>query len=102
MTKEAEVLQVLRKIKGISQYRASFLCGYSKTAIGHIEHGRIELPRKRIQHIVESYGFTMGDFEKHLKSEKFVTDIQDECITIIKKMTSEKLNAVHPLLLTFK
>ena len=91
ITKEAKVLTVLRKLKGFSQYRASLICGYSQTAIGHIENGRIEIPKKRISHIVESYGFTMNDFEYHMKSEKFVTDIQDECMSIIKGLSDEKL-----------
>ncbi len=92
----------MRRLKGFTQYRASIISGYSQTAIGHIENGRIEIPKKRISHIVESYGFTMNDFEYHMKSEKFVTDIQDDCIKIIKGLGEEKLKAVYPLLSTFK
>jgi transcriptional regulator with XRE-family HTH domain len=102
ITKEAKVLNVLRKLKGLTQYQASAYCGYSKSAIGHIEHGRIELETRRITHIVESYGYTMKDFEYHLNSETFVTEIQDDCINIIKKLSEEKLKAVYPLLSTFK
>ncbi len=62
ITKEAKVLHVLRRLKNHTQYKASLVCGYSRTAIGHIENGRIEIPQSRIIHIVESYGFTMKDF----------------------------------------
>lgn len=102
VTKEVRVLQVLRRLKNLTQYKASFACGYSKTAIGHIENGRIELPKARIRHIVNSYGFTMQDFEYHMKSDVFVTDMQDDCIKIIKALGEEKLKAVYPLLSTFK
>ncbi|MBT6325373.1 MAG: helix-turn-helix transcriptional regulator [Bdellovibrionales bacterium] len=102
ITKEASVLQVLRRLKGLSQYKASFLCGYSEATIGHIENGRMEIPKPRIKHIVEAYDFTMEDFEYHMKSEVFVTDIQDDCISIIKGLGEEKLKAVYPLLSTFK
>ena len=102
ITKEVRTLQVLRKLKGVTQYQASFLCKYHKTAIGHIENGRVEIPNSRIQHIVKSYGFTMKDFEYHMKSERFVTDIQDECMEIIRGLSEEKLKAVYPLLTTFK
>ncbi len=102
ITKEVEVLMVLRKLRGLTQYNASYICGYSKTAVGHIENGRVEIPSKRLKHIVESYGFTIDDFNYHMKAERFVTDIQDECIKIIKELSEEKLKAVHPLLLTFK
>jgi transcriptional regulator with XRE-family HTH domain len=102
VTKEAQALRALRRIKGLSQDKASYICGYSRCTIGHIENGRIDIPNSRIRHIVESYGFCMKDYEYHLKSDTFVTDIQDDCINIIKKLSEEKLKAVYPLLQTFK
>ena len=102
ITKEARVLRVLRQIKGLSQYKASLICGYHKGAIGHIEMGRIQLPKSRIVHIVKSYGFKVTDFESHMKSEVLVTEIQDECISIIRALSEKNLKAVHPLLLNFK
>ena len=102
ITKEAKVLQVLRRLKNLTQYDASHICDYSKTAIGHIENGRIEIPNSRIKFIVESYGFTMKDFEYHMNAEVFVTEIQDDCINIIKGLSEEKLKVVYPLLSTFK
>ena len=102
ITKEVKVLKVLRKLKNLSQYKASLICGYHKGAIGHIENGRIELPQSRIQHIVKSYGFTLEDFERHMKSDVLVTDIQNECLSIIKGLSEENLKAVYSLLLSFK
>ncbi len=102
ITKQARVLRILRVQKKLSQYKASLICGYHKGAIGHIEMGRIQLPKNRIIHIVKSYGFTMEDFESHMKSEVLVTEIQDECISIIKGLSEKNLKAVHPLLLNFK
>jgi transcriptional regulator with XRE-family HTH domain len=102
ITKEVMVLTVLRKLKGFTCYQASRECGYSKCTIGHIENGRIELSPERISHIVESYGFTIKNFEHHMKSDSLITDIQDDCISIIKNLSEEKLKAVYPLLSTFK
>ena len=61
ITKEVQVLQVLRRLKDLNQYEASLICGYYKGTIGQIEHGRVELYRTKISHIVKSYGFTMED-----------------------------------------
>ena len=44
----------------------------------------------------------MDEFDYHMNSEVFVTEIQDDCISIIKNLTEEKLKAVYPLLQTFK
>ena len=63
ITKECRVLKSLRRQKGITQDNASFLCGYSRPTIGHIENGRIELPPERIKHILECYGLKYSDFE---------------------------------------
>ena len=102
ITKEVRVLKILRQLKGLSQYKASFVCGYHKNAIGHIENGRVELRAAKISHIVKSYGFTLEDFERHMEADVLVTDIQDECISIIKGLSEKNLRAVHPLLLNFK
>lgn len=101
VTKEVKTLKVLRRLKGLTQYQASTFCGFHESAIGHIENGRIEIPAQKIQHIVKSYGFSMAEFEYHLKSDQFVTDIQDNCINIIRALSEEKLKAVYPLLQTF-
>ena len=100
ITKDCETLRVLRLIKGLTQDEASSICGYSRPTIGHIENGRIELSIERIKLIVKTYGFKMKDFEHHRASESFVTDIQDECIQFIKKLSEEKLKTVQSLLLT--
>ena len=102
ITKEARVLRMLRNLKNISQYKASLICGYHKGAIGHIEMGRIQLPKNRIIHILKSYGFKLEDFESHMKADVLVTEVQDECISIIKSLCEKNLKAVHPLLLNFK
>jgi hypothetical protein len=44
----------------------------------------------------------MKDFEYHMKADVFVTEIQDDCISIIKALGEDKLKAVYPLLSTFK
>ena len=101
ITKEVQVLQVLRKLRNLTQYNASLICGYHKGAIGQIENGRVELREARINHIVTSYGFKMADFDYHMKSDVLVTEIQDECVSIIRGLCEKDLKTVHPLLLNF-
>lgn len=98
---DVRVLVSLRKQRGLTQYNAGRICGYSKATIGHIENGRIELRKSRIKHIVTSYGFSMKDFEGHKSSKVLITDLQEDCINIIKKIDQTKLNAVHSILLSF-
>lgn len=47
ITKECKILRSMRRIKGLSQAKASLACGYPRATIGHIENGRIELNSAR-------------------------------------------------------
>ena len=92
ITKEVKVLRLLRQQTKLSQRRASTACGYHEAAIGCIENGRVALRKNRIAHIVESYGFTMADFESYMETEVLVTEIQDECISIINAVSLRKIS----------
>lgn len=51
ITKEVRALRILRKRRGISQCEASRLCGYIPRRFSHLEAGRIELKKHRLEHI---------------------------------------------------
>lgn len=67
ITKECKVLRSMRRMKKISQDQASKMCGYSRPTIGHIENGRIELTKERIEHILNSYGYIFSDFKENMR-----------------------------------
>ncbi len=101
ITKECRVLKSMRKQKGFSQDHASFLCGYSRPSIGHIENGRIELSNERIRHIIESYGYKYKDFENNLNQEELRDQIIETCIDKINQLDDSKLGLVKNLLGSF-
>ena len=37
----------------------------------------------------------MKDFERHMKADVLLTKIQDECISIIKTLSENKLKVIH-------
>ena len=94
ITKEAKVLKTLRRMKDISQDKASALCGYSRPTIGHIENGRIAIDRSRILHIISCYGFKYLDFERYLKVDNLRDEIIDHCLKKLKILSDEKLGHV--------
>lgn len=98
ITKEVKVLKSMRRIKGLTQYKASKLCGYNRSAIGHIENGRIELSTDRIKHIIESYGYKYRDFENNMHKEEQRDTIIDFCIERIETLDDRKLDIVKNLL----
>jgi transcriptional regulator with XRE-family HTH domain len=98
ITPECKALRSLRRIKKISQDNASSLCGYSRSIIGHIENGRIELSESRIRFIVSCYGSTYEEFQELLNNDRPRDILQDECIEKIKSLSTEKLELINNLL----
>lgn len=100
ITKEVKVLRVLRKMRGLSQDQASSVCGYSRPSIGHIENGRIELERERINHIVSSYGFVSAEFERMMGEDVLRDEILDKCFERMSSLSEEKLKVIQSLLMS--
>ena len=98
ITQECRVLRSMRRVKGFTQYEASALCGYSRPTIGHIENGRIELNRERIEHIISCYGYKYSDFEQNLAKEELRDEVIDSCINRIQALDDTKLDIVKNLL----
>lgn len=98
ITKECKVLRSMRRMKKISQDDASKLCGYSRATIGHIENGRIELTRSRIEHIIRSYGYAYSDFRENAGKEELRDSVVDYCLKKISDLDDSKLKAIKSLL----
>lgn len=101
ISKEVRVLKIMRQMQKYSQDQASALCGYSRPTIGHIENGRIELPKSRIRHIVLSYGLEMNQFYILMKEEILRDELLQSCFEKMNQLTEDKLKLVNSLLLSF-
>lgn len=98
ITKEVRILIHLRKLKKLTQDKASKICGYSRPTIGHIENGRIEIPQDRIRHIVLSYGFPYSKFEELMKEEVLRDEILELCFEKMRILPEDKLKLVQSVL----
>jgi transcriptional regulator with XRE-family HTH domain len=101
ITKEVRVLKILRQMRNLSQDQASSVCGYSRPSIGHIENGRITLDQNRIEHIVESYGHPMSEFQRLMKEEVLRDEVLNSCFEKMRSLPEEKLKLVNSLLQSF-
>lgn len=101
VTKEVRALRVFRRRKGVTQYEASKLCGWSSPTIGHVEQGRIELTEKRIKRIISAYGFAMKEFYESVRSEIMRDEVETECAKLIQKLDDNRLLAIKGILEKF-
>jgi transcriptional regulator with XRE-family HTH domain len=88
-------------MKNLSQDQASSVCGYSRPSIGHIENGRITLDHNRIEHIVESYGHPMSEFERLMKEEFIRDEVIKLCLDKLIQLPEDKLKLVSSLIQSF-
>ena len=98
ITKEVKALKSLRILRKLSQDEASYLCGYSRPSIGHIENGRIAINQERILHIVKCLGFRIEDFEKYLKAETMRHEVIEQCKNKILDLSDEKLSLIKGII----
>ena len=82
VTKEVRAIRILRKRRGISQYKASEICGFKECTFGLIEAGRTDLNDKKIDHILGSLGYKRQVFDKIVRADI----IADEVITEINRL----------------
>ena len=91
VTKEVRVIRVLRQRKRISQHEASRLCGYVPGGFGHIEVGRIELSKARIEHILRSLSYEWRDFELLMNAPLLRDEVILEATVALQKLNDQAL-----------
>ena len=65
------------------------------------ENGRITLDQNRIEHIVESYGHPMSEFQRLMKEEVLRDEVLNSCFEKMRSLPEEKLKLVNSLLQSF-
>jgi len=102
ITRAAKILRYMRGSKGISMRRAGELCTLSNSAINHYEQGRMDISPKRVEQLVNAYGYTMENFRAFTEGKEIpVLSVKDECIALLAIIDDRKLKTVHAVLAGF-
>ncbi|MGK5089743.1 helix-turn-helix transcriptional regulator [Bdellovibrionota bacterium FG-2] len=101
ISKEAIILRHMRIEKGLSLNQAAAKVNITGSAIAHIEHGRMDLSRKRIETLIAAYGYTYDDYFELLDRTDPPIRVRDECLSIIRQLDDSRLQAVHAVLVNF-
>ena len=100
ITKEAMVLRYMRQSRNLSLNQAGQLVGISGSAISHIEQGRMDVSRARIQTLLQAYRFTKEEYLEFFDGRPVPVSLRDECIGLLKQLHELKLQAVHTVLVS--
>ncbi len=100
VTDEVRVLKFMRIQAGLSLRKAVRHFGMTDGAISHIENGKMKLPVDRIEQMVSTYGFSMGEFLKLSRSKKLPNDRRQECERLLATVPNARLEEVFDYLKT--
>ena len=101
ITLEAQILRHLRIRAGLSLNDAGRVCNITGSAIAHIEQGRMDVSKKRIETMVQGYGCTIDEFYEYLDGKAVPMNYRDECYMLIRNLDETKLPLVHGVLANF-
>lgn len=91
VTKEVRAIRILRKRRGISQYKASALCGFRRCTFGLIEAGRSDLTEGKIDLILRSLKYKREDFDKIVRGNVMVDEVIAEIVALLDRLDDQAL-----------
>lgn len=94
VTKEVRAIRILRKRRGISQYKASEICGFKESTFGLIEAGRTDLTDTKIDHILCSLGYKRQDFDKIACADVIADEVISEINSLLEILDDQALHTV--------
>ena len=102
-TIESKTLRYMRLSRDMSQREVAKKCNLSVAAIGHFEHGRVDLNISRIDQFLSLYGYTKEEFKEYQAGKPVpVLCVKDECVALLEQIDEVKLRAVHAVLASFR
>ncbi len=94
VTKEVRAIRILRKRRGVSQYKASELCGFKECTFGLIEAGRTDLTDNRIDLILRSLGYKRQDFDKIIRADLIADEVITEITSLLELLDDSALHTI--------
>lgn len=98
VTKDAQILRYMRISKEFSLNKAGRLVGVSSSAISHMETGRMDLSKARIETLVRAYGYTMSEYLEFHDGKPIPVNLRDECILLLRQCNESKIQMLHPVI----
>ncbi len=98
ITLDAKILRHMRISKKISLNEAGKLVHISGSAIAHIENGRMDVSKARIETLVMAYGYTMTDYFDYHDGKQVPVNLRDECILLLRQCDESKILMLHPVI----
>lgn len=100
--KQGNLLRRIRESSGLTMRQLAMQIGLSHTAISQLEHGKLELPRMRIEQIVVACGHSMKDFELAMGKGFVEANYREECESLIRSFDEGTLRVLYSVMKMIK
>lgn len=98
ITRDAKILRHMRLSKKLSLNEAGKLVRISGSAIAHIEQGRMDISRARLETLVAAYGYTQQDYLDFCDGRELPRNLRDECILLLRRCEESKIQMLYPVI----
>lgn len=96
--RQGNLIRKIRESAGLTLRQLAMQVGISHPAISQLEHGKLDLPRSRIEAIVKACGYSTDDFDKMMGKAAIALNYRDECLSIVKSLDEETVQHLYQLL----
>lgn len=98
MTKDARIIRHMRLSKRLSLNKAGKKLKISGSAIAHMEQGRMDISRARLETLIEAYGYTFQDYLEYCDGRELPRNLRDECIVLLRRCDESKIQMLYPVI----
>ena len=98
ITRDAQILRHMRLSKKYSLNQAGKKVKISGSAIAHIEQGRMDISKARLEALVLAYGYTQSEYLEFVDGKDIPINLRDECILLLRLCEEDKIKMLHPVI----
>ena len=98
VTRDAQILRHMRLTRRMSLTESGKSVHISGSAVAHIEHGRMDVSKARIETMVKAYGYTMAEYMEYFDGKALPRNLRDECILLLRQCDESKIQMLHPVI----
>lgn len=96
--RQGNLLRRIRESSGLTMRQLAMQVGISHSAISQLEHGKLELPRARVEQIIKACGHSVEDFDRLVGKKTIPINYREECLSLVRRMEEEDLMLLFKLM----
>lgn len=98
VTLDAKILRHMRLSEKLSLNEAGKLVNISGSAIAHMEQGRMDISRARLETLIAAYGYSQQDYLEFCDGQELPRNFRDECILLLRRCDDSKIQMLYPVI----